>query len=356
MLKKTKVKRADKEKKDSWASWRLEMLKKYGEEVVLDFTKKRYDLKVIPSSSRTINWLLACGGLPRGRVTEVSGPESSGKTTLCFHFMSEVLNAGGRVVYIDQENSIDLPYMEQCGINPNHPNIMFAQPDFGEQALAMVEDAIDHADFLVFDSIAAMVPQAELNAKISDQQMALQARLLAKSMRRLGTMLKGSKTAAVFTNQVRDKVGSFTGYGPTYDTPGGRALKHAASIRIWVRRGAPIKAGQEVLGFFSRMTGKKNKVGMPGRVVDVPIIFGTGVDSRLDFISLALKAKVIRKAGGVYKTGKKLRVGSKILGTGWKMVGEKLDSNPKLMKRIEDAVDEFLKTYESGKLIVGKDE
>ncbi len=355
-MKKAKATYKKKTSDNTFNDFRESMLKKYGEDVVLNFRKKRPDLQIIPTRSRTFNWLLSCGGVPRGRVIEVSGPESSGKTTSCFHMMAVVLDEGGRVMYIDQENSIDLPYMQQCGIDPDNPNIIFAQPDYGEQALALVEDAIDNVDIIVFDSIAAMVPQAELTAKISDQQMALQARLLAKSMRRLGTMLKGSKTCAVFTNQVRDKIGGFSGYGPTYDTPGGRALKHAASIRIWVRRGAPLKAGAEQIGFLCRMTAKKNKVGMPGRVVDIPIIFGVGIDTDLDFINLALKSGAIRKNGPTYKTGRKLGAGIRTLGTSWRSVNEKLGKLPKLKTKVETHIEKFLLAYESGKLIVGKDE
>lgn len=324
------------------------LLGKYGDGIVwaFDGKQKEPEVEVIPTNCQSFNWVTGRGGVPRGRVTEVSGPESSGKTTLCYCIMATVQRAGGRAALIDAENAVDLDYMRLCGVDEKN-NFIIAQPDYGEQALSMVEDIIldGRIDVVVVDSVAALIPKAELEAEMTDMQVGLQARMMAKSMRRITSLLKGSKTAVIFTNQLRDKIGGFGGFGPQTSTPGGRALKHAASVRIETRRTTPIKAGSAQIGFMTRVKVTKNKIAPPFREAQIPVVFNKGIDERLDFIELAIKSRALKKRASIFYYGEKA------VGNGWLETYEKIIAREKLLEAVQSKIDKmFTKWSDAGRI------
>lgn len=284
-----------------------QLLKKYGQEVVWQFDakKSRPPVEVIPSLSYGLNWSTDRGGFPRARSTILQGRESSGKTTVCYHMIKVVQRRGGAAALIDVENSVDLRYMKLCGVRMDE-TFFLAQPDYAEQAWGILEELIESGqyDLIILDSIAGMAPLAELRGKVSDQQMALMARLNAKMSRRLNTKLKGTRTALIYVNQLRDKIGGFQAFGPQTMSPGGRAIKHAASIIMEMQPTKPLLSGKRRVGFMTRIRVTKNKIGQPSRQVEIPITFNYGVDERLDFINMLMASKVIKKgkaaASGIY--------------------------------------------------------
>ncbi len=314
------------------------LLKKFGEGVVWSFAENQPEQKidVIPCPTKSVNWLFGRGGLPRGRLTELAGHESSGKTTLANHFMRAVQLAGGSIALVDMENSMDLDYLRQCGVDEKK-NFIFAQPDYAEQALDLVEELITagQTDLIVLDSVAAMTPKAELEGDMTDVQVGLQARVLSKAMRRINVLLKGTNVAVVFTNQVRDKIGGF-GWGPQTMTPGGRALKHTAAVRLELKRTKPIKVSTKQIGFLTKIKCVKNKVAPPFREIEVPIMFGYGFDERLDYIDLATKAKAIKKMASIFYFGKNA------IGNGWRESYEKIQTREKLKAAIDTKIDAML--------------
>lgn len=292
-----------------------QLLSKYGREVVWTFDGKsaRPPVEVIATQCYGLNWTTDRGGFPRGRPTMIQGRESSGKTTVCYHLIKVVQRRGGSAAFIDVENSVDLLYMKQCGVKMDE-SFFLAQPDYAEQAWAILEDLIESGqyDLIVLDSIAGMAPLSELRGKVSDQQMALMARLNAKMARRLNTKLKGTRTALIYVNQLRDKIGGFQAFGPQTMSPGGRALKHAASIIMEMQPTKPLLAGSKRrVGFMTRVRVTKNKIGQPSRQVEIPITFGHGVDERLDFINMLMAAKILKKGpskSGYFLKGQKLAI------------------------------------------------
>jgi len=313
-----------------------ELLRAFGEDVIR--TDEDTKVEIIPTTIAGINWVMARGGLPRGRVVEISGRESHGKSTVCYFFIREVQKIGGRTALIDTENSIDMEYLRACGVDTSIDKLLIAQPDFSEQAFMILERLIESEeyDLIVIDSLAGMVPKAELEGEMTDQQMALQARINAKSSRRLNTLLRGSKTCLVYTNQLRDKIGGFGGFGPQTDTTGGRALKHAMHIRLFVQRTKPIKVGSKQTGFMMRFKCVKNKLGQPNRMLEIPITFGYGLDERLDLILMAQKAKIIRKKASMYYLKKRL------LGNGWYKAYKTIARSPRLLDQIQGRIDRLL--------------
>jgi recombination protein RecA len=314
------------------------LLRDFGTEVVWTPEREQEKIEVIPSLMILLNWALARGGLARGRIIEISGKESAGKTTTSLHFMRVVQKMGGVCAFLDAESSTDMKYLRQCGVKPGE-QLIIMQPDFGEQALELVLRLVKSnlVDLIVVDSVAALVPKAELEGKMTDQQVGLLARIMAKNMRKLLPALRGSKTCVLFTNQLRDTIGGGGfGFGPKTSTPGGRALKHAASVRLSVTRTMPIKAGSREIGFLTKVKVVKNKLGQPNRVVQLPIIYRYGLDERLGLILAGEETGVLRKKAGAYYLDKRL------VGKGWLAAYEKLTSNKKLLgyvkKRIETAL------------------
>lgn len=323
-----------------------DLLKEYGEEVLWTEEREKRDIVVKPMQAESINILTARGGLPEGRIIEISGKESSGKTTTCYQAMKSVQEAGGTVGLIDAENSVDPVYLERCGVQTNE-HLIIAQPDYGEQGLSILEEMIESGvvDLIVVDSVAALIPKAELEGTMTDQQVGLQARMMSKNLRRITSILRGSKAVVIFVNQVRDKIGGGGfGFGPQTGTPGGWALKHFCTIRITTRKTVDLKKGSKQIGFISELRCLKNKVGRPGRRVNVPIIFGSGINSNMDLILLAIQARVIRKRADmlylVVSRGK-----TKYLGKGWESAFDKIAKSAKLKAFVLAKIREF---YSSG--------
>lgn len=341
---KKKSKKTVKKKIRSPADDLLKTLSKlFGDEVVWTTAKKEEPIDVIPCRTQSVNWVLGRGGLPRGRLIEFFGQESSGKTTACYHFVKTVQEQGGLAVYIDVENAIDIRYMEQAGVDRN--KLIIVQPDYAEQALGIVEKVIENgkADLIVLDSVADLVPKAELEGDMTDQQIGLQARVVAKNIRRITPMMRGSKTALLVCNQLRDKIGgSSFGFGPQTSTPGGRALKHAATIRAEFKRTTTILSGAKQAGFFCRIRVVKNKVGIPFRQVSVPIIYGYGIDDRLDWLELALKSHALKKKGGLYYLKQRV-IANSALGT-----YDKLQAKVKLLDFVQGRIDSLLEKWSDG--------
>ena len=312
-----------------------EFAERYGETVIWKVGASLYREKVdtLPTDSVAINWAIGGTGLPRGRMTELYGPEHSGKTTICYHAIACCQRSGKQAALIDLENSMDPVYAKRCGIDM--PKLFIAQPDWGEQALSILEDLITdkRTDLIVLDSVAQLSPKAEIEGDIGDSHMGLQARMITQAMRRITGLLKVSDTAVVFTNQLRDKIG---GYG--YEsTPGGHGLKHAFSVRARISRGEPIKIKGEPIGYMAKIDVKKNKIVSPFRKVEFPVLYGIGIETRLELITLAVKAGTMSKKGAYYYLGNRKRS----VGSGWKTAYDFLVSS-KLKGRVEERVYNYL--------------
>jgi recombination protein RecA len=252
-------------------------------------------IEVISTRSKLINDALGIGGFPKGRITEISGVESAGKTTLCLHAIAEVQSKGGKAVFIDMEHALDPVYAAALGVNID--DLLISQPDYAEMALDIAEDVIrsGDADIVVVDSVAALAPKAEIEGSMEDQQMGLQARIMGKAMRKLAGVTSQTNTCLVFTNQIREKVGVMFGANTT--TPGGRALKFFTSVRLDIRRIGSIKKGDEDIGNTTKVRVVKNKLAPPFKTVEVEIIFGKGIDSNRELVNIGLKNKKIEQAG-----------------------------------------------------------
>ncbi len=252
-------------------------------------------IDAISSGSLTLDAALGIGGFPKGRIIEIYGPESSGKTTLALHAIAECQKAGGRCAFIDAENAIDPVYAKRLGVDIDE--LILSQPDSGEQALDICEVLIKSGavDLVVIDSVAALVPQAELDGEMGDSSVGLQARLMSKAMRKLAGIMNHSETTAIFINQLREKVGVV--YGSPETTPGGRALKFYASVRLEVRRAETLKDGQEAYGNTVKIKAVKNKVAPPFRTAVVTMIYGEGISHVDEIINLAVEHDLLDKAG-----------------------------------------------------------
>ncbi len=261
----------------------------------------RFDVDVIPTGSLSLDLALGIGGIPRGRITEIYGAESSGKSTLAQHIIAGGQKQGGTVAYIDAEHAMDPTYAAACGINVN--DLLISQPDNAEQALDITEALVRSAavDAIVIDSVAALVPKAEIDGNMGDMHVGLQARLMSQALRKLTGTTHRSKTAVIFVNQIREKVGVL--FGSPEVTPGGRALKFYSSIRIDLRRMETIKQGTESVGLHLRARVVKNKMAPPFRVAEFDIMFGYGISREADLIDLGTQDGFLKKTGAFYSYG-----------------------------------------------------
>jgi recombination protein RecA len=295
----------------------------------------KVDVDVIPTGSLLLDQALGVGGYPKGRIIEIYGPESSGKTTIALEAVAQAQLKGGRAAYVDAEHSIDPDYAAKLGVNID--DLILSQPDSGEQALEIVEMLASSGaiDIIVVDSVAALVPQAELDGLMTDNQVGLQARLMSKAMRKLAGILDKTGCVVIFINQLREKVGVI--YGNPETTTGGRALKFYASIRLDLRRSDAIKNGSEVIGNTVKIKVVKNKVAAPFKVAVVDMIFGQGISKEGEILDLGVEKGFLQKTGNWYMAS-----GEKI-GNGRDASCSYLKSHPELEKDLEGKIREALK-------------
>jgi len=260
-----------------------------------------HDIESIPTGALSLDHALGIGGIPRGRVTEVYGPESSGKTTLCLHIIAEAQKLGGLAAFIDAEHALDVNYAKKLGVDT--PNLLISQPDFGEQALEITDTLVrsNALDIIVIDSVAALVPRSEIEGEMGDAPMAMQARLMSQALRKLTGAISKSKTAVVFINQLRSKIGVMFGNPET--TTGGNALKFYASLRIDIRRIAAIKDGDQVIGNRTKVKIVKSKVAPPFKQVEFDILYNEGISKTGDLIDLGVNHGIIKKSGAWFTYG-----------------------------------------------------
>lgn len=259
------------------------------------------DIESIPTGALSLDFALGIGGIPRGRVTEVYGPESSGKTTLCLHVIAEAQMAGGLAAFIDAEHALDVNYAKKLGVDT--ANLLISQPDFGEQALEITDTLVrsNALDIIVIDSVAALVPRSEIEGEMGDATMAVQARLMSQALRKLTGAISKSKTAVVFINQLRSKIGVMFGNPET--TTGGNALKFYSSLRIDIRRIAAIKDGDQVIGNRTKVKIVKSKVAPPFKQVEFDILYNEGISKNGDLIDLGVNQGIIKKSGAWFSYG-----------------------------------------------------
>ena len=316
------------EKKDQLLNDALKAIEKeYGKGSIMKLgDRAAVSVDAIPSGSLALDKALVIGGYPKGRIIEIFGPESSGKTTLALHAIAECQKQGGRCAFIDAENAIDPVYAKHLGVDIDE--LILSQPDSGEQALDITELLIKSGaiDLVVVDSVAALVPQAELDGEMGDASVGLQARLMSKAMRKLAGVMNHSNTTAIFINQLREKVGVMFGNPET--TPGGRALKFYSSVRLDVRRSETLKNGADAYGNVTKIKVVKNKVAPPFKTATVNIIYGEGISHSDELINLAVENDIIEKAGAWFSYE-----GEKI-GQGINSVREYLKTHPEFEEKV----------------------
>ncbi len=300
---------------------------------------KAMEVEAIPTGSLALDVALGIGGLPKGRIIEIFGPESSGKTTLALHAIAEVQKTGGEAAFIDAEHALDPVYAKKLGVDID--DLIVSQPDTGEQALEIVEALVRSGaiDIIVVDSVAALVPKAEIDGDMGDSYIGLQARLMSQALRKLAGVLNKSKTAIIFINQLREKVGVMFGNPET--TPGGRALKFYSSVRLDIRRVESIKQDGEVVGNRTRVKVVKNKVAPPFREAEFDIMYGEGISKEGSVLDMAVKLDIIEKSGAwfSYNNAK--------IGQGRENVKKYLKENPEIAEEIEKKVrDNYNKAFE----------
>src|SRR5438132_3447334 len=297
---------------------------------------------VIPTGSIALDLALGIGGVPRGRITEIYGPEASGKTTLCQHIIASAQHAGGYAAFIDAEHALDRAYAERCGVDIN--NLLISQPDTCEQALEIVDALIrsNAIDVVVIDSVAALTPRVEIEGEMGDSHVGLQARLMSQAMRKLTSVISSSNTAVVFTNQLREKVGVMFGNPET--TSGGKALKFYASVRLGIRRIDTLKQGQDVMGNRTRVRVVKNKVAPPFRVAEFDIMYSEGISREGGLIDLGLEMGLVKKSGAWFN------VGDIRLGQGRENAKDFLRQNSDVASALEEQIRGNISSFKAGEV------
>lgn len=307
--------------------------KRFGEGIIMRLGDASHlQVDVIPTGSLSLDIALGVGGVPRGRVIEIYGPESSGKTTLCQHIIAEAQRMGGICAFVDMEHALDPNYAQKCGVDVQ--NLYVSQPDTGEQALEIADALIRSGtmDVVVVDSVAALVPRAEIEGEMGDAHVGLQARLMSQALRKLSGAIKQTNTVVIFTNQLRSKIGVMFGNPET--TSGGNALKFYASVRIDIRRIQAIKAGADVVGNRTKVKVKKNKVAAPFTECEFDIMYNEGISKTGDVLDLAVGYEIVNKRGAYF------RFDETLLGQGRENAKEFLAGNPALLNKLEDLVRE----------------
>jgi recombination protein RecA len=305
-----------------------DITKRYGDGAIMRLGEShQLSVEAIPTGALSLDIALGVGGVPRGRITEIYGPESSGKTTICQHIVAESQNQGGTCAFIDMEHALDPAYAMRCGVNIE--SLLISQPDTGEQALEIAETLVRSGavDLIVIDSVAALVPRAEIEGDMGDSPMGMQARLMSQALRKLSGAIKQTNTAVVFTNQLRQKIGVVFGNPET--TTGGMALKFYSSVRLDVRRIQSIKLGSEIIGSRTRVRVVKNKVAAPFRTAEFDIMYNEGISKSGDLLDLAVSLDIIDKRGSYYSYS------DVRLGQGRENSKQYLKDNPDLAKEIE---------------------
>jgi len=312
---------------------------KFGEGVIMKLGDiKRVDVESIPTGSVSLDIALGIGGIPRGRVVEIYGPESSGKTTLTLHIIANSQKLGGTAAFIDAEHALDPEYAKRIGVNIN--DLLISQPDNGEQALDIVETLVSSGEIsvIVIDSVAALVPKAEIEGDMGDSHMGRQARLMSQALRKLTAIISRSNCTVIFINQIRMKIGVMFGNPET--TTGGNALKFYASVRIEVRRSAQIKKGEDIVGNRTKVKIVKNKVAPPFKTCEFDIMYNEGISASGDTLDAGVKYEVIDKKGNSYSFGEVK------LGVGREVAKAFLKADPKLMKEISKEIYKKIKEKE----------
>ena len=304
--------------------------KRFGKGSIMKLGESAQPVEAIPSGSLALDLALGVGGVPKGRITEIFGPESSGKTTLGQHILAEAQKRGGMAAYIDVEHALEPTYAAHCGVNLDE--LLISQPDTGEQALEITEALVRSSaiDAIVIDSVAALVPRAEIEGEMGEPQVGLQARLMSQALRKLAAAIGRSGTAVIFINQLREKVGIV--FGNPEVTPGGRALKFYSSVRIDLRRAETIKQGNEAIGSHIRAKVVKNKVAPPFRSAEFDIMFDHGISKEGNLIDLGVELGLISKAGAF------LSYGDVRLGQGRESARQYLAQNPQIAQEIEQKI------------------
>ncbi len=310
-----------------------EIKQKFGEGAIMKLNEiKKVDIGVIPTGSISLDLALGVGGIPRGRVVEIFGPESSGKTTVALHILKEAQKRDGVGAFVDVEHALDPSYAKKIGVNLN--DLLISQPDSGEEALQIVESLVrsGEVDVVIIDSVAALAPKAEITGEMGEFQVGLQARLMSSALRKLSAIVAKTKTIVIFLNQTRMKIGVFWGSPET--TSGGLALKFYSSVRINLRRSAKIKKKDQIIGNRVRAKIDKNKVAAPFKIAEFDIYYNEGISYLTDLVNLALKHNIVKQAGSWYQYN------NKKLGQGMEATKEFLKENSDVVKEIKKNVME----------------
>ncbi len=309
-----------------------DLRERFGEGAIMRLGEmKRVDVDVIPTGSPSLDLALGVGGVPRGRIIEIYGTESSGKTTLALHIIAEAQKKGGKAAFVDSEHALDPEYAQKIGVKVK--DLLISQPDSGEQALDIVEALVrsGSVDVIVVDSVAALTPRAELEGEMGNQQIGLQARLMSQALRKLTAITAKSNTVVIFINQTRMQIGMMR-FGNPVTTPGGKALKFYSSVRIELRRIAQIKRKDEIVGSRIRAKVVKNKVAPPFRQAEFDIIYGKGISYEGDLLNLGIKRGLITRSGNTFTFGEVK------LGVGFEAARKFLEENPKITQEIHKQI------------------
>lgn len=345
----TKIQKKEDTNKSELDSLLQTLRDKYGDEAIMRLGEaKKINVSVIPTGSFSLDICLGVGGLPRGRIIEIFGPESSGKTTLALHVIAQAQRQGGKAAFIDAEHAIDPEYAKRIGVNVN--DLLISQPSSGEEALNIMESLVRSGmvSIIVVDSVAALTPKVEIDGEMGAQFIGLQARMMSQALRKIAALADKNQTTIIFINQLREKIGIMFGNPET--TPGGRALKFYSSVRIDVRRAAQIKKGDDVIG--NRVIAKvvKNKVAPPFRNAEFDIIYGLGISYEGDVLNTGLKYGAIARSGASYtfSSGREPASGGEVikLGVGFDNVRDKLKEDKKLLEDIKKRVASIIESQQ----------